>query len=238
MKEILKNLLKYIGYEIRAYNPANMPLTQIISAIKYAGCDIVFDIGANKGQFSREIREYGYSGKIVSFEPLSSVRKTLEAFADGDSSWDVHEQLAIGDQNCEIEVNISSNTVSSSILPMLETHSKVAMNSRYINTEKVSMARLDSIASRYLSTEQKLFIKIDTQGYESQVLDGAHETLKQTHGVLCELSLVSLYEGQKLWRDIIERLESEGFVLWALQRGFSDKKTGQVLQMDGIFLRI
>ena len=97
--------------------------------------------------------------------------------------------------------------------------------------------RLDSIADKYLDANSQLFLKIDTQGYEWQVLDGAIETLKRAKGVLCEVSLVPLYEGQKVWLDVIGRLESEGFLLWALQKGFVDHRTGQSLQMDAIFLR-
>lgn len=99
------------------------------------------------------------------------------------------------------------------------------------------IARLDSVANHYLTPESNLFIKIDTQGFEWQVLDGASEILQQARGVLCELSLVPLYDTQRLWRDIVDRLETEGFMLWALQKGFTDPRTGQSLQMDGIFLR-
>ena len=67
--------------------------------------------------------------------------------------------------------------------------------------------------------------------------DGAKNTISRASGIICELSLVPLYNNQRLWREIIDRLDSEGFILWALQKGFTDPKTGQSLQMDGIFLR-
>ena len=55
-------------------------------------------------------------------------------------------------------------------------------------------------------------------------------------GVLCELSLVVLYEGQHLWREMIDRLEAAGFILWGLQPGFMDQR-GRNLQCDAIFFR-
>jgi hypothetical protein len=61
--------------------------------------------------------------------------------------------------------------------------------------------------------------------------------LKRAQGVLCELSLVPLYHEQRLWRDIVDRLDQQGFMLWALQKGFTNPKTGQSLQMDGIFMK-
>lgn len=168
---------------------------------------------------------------------MSSASQKLYALANRDKDWAVHHQCAIGDHDGEIEINIAGNSVSSSILPMLRSHTDAAIGSAYVSSEKVPISRLDSIANSYLESDSNLFIKIDTQGYEWQVLDGARETLKQARGVLCELSLVPLYDGQHLWRDIIDRLESEGFMLWALQKGFTDPRTGQSLQMDGIFLR-
>lgn len=237
MKKQIIRIARNFGIEIARFIPSNSAAAQALTALEVAGINLVFDIGANEGQFAKEIREYGYIGKIVSFEPLSSARKKLLTLAAVDPSWDVHDQLAIGDNDGEIEIHIAGNSVSSSVLPMLESHSSAAVGSAYVASERVPIARLDSVACRYLTPESKLFIKIDTQGFEWQVLDGAREALQHARGVLCELSLVPLYDGQRLWRDIVDRLDAEGFMLWALQKGFTDPRTGQSLQMDGIFLR-
>lgn len=237
MKKIIKRLARNIGVEISHYLPSNCAAAQLVKALDSAGINVVFDIGANEGQFAREIREYGYAGLIVSFEPLSSARQKNLTYASLDPNWVVHDQSAIGDHDGQIEIHIAGNSVSSSVLPMLESHSSAAVGSAYVASELVPIARLDSVASRYLTSESKLFVKIDTQGFEWQVLDGARESLQHARGVLCELSLVPLYDGQRLWRDIVDRLDAEGLMLWALQKGFTDPRTGQSLQMDGIFLR-
>lgn len=237
MKTLVRKIARHLGVELTRYLPSNSSASQLARVLDMTGINLVFDIGANEGQFAREIREYGYTGQIVSFEPLSSAREKLSTLASLDPNWEVHGQTAVGDRDGEIEINISGNSVSSSILPMLDSHSSAEVGSAYIDSERVPIARLDSIAGCYLSSESKLLIKIDTQGFEWQVLDGARETLQQACGVLCELSLVPLYEDQRLWRDIVDRLDAEGFMLWALQKGFTDPRTGQSLQMDGIFLR-
>lgn len=154
-----------------------------------------------------------------------------------DKLWAVHPRSAIGDYDGDVEINISGNSVSSSVLPMTEAHSSAAENSAYISSEKVPIARLDSVVSEYISPKSRTFIKIDTQGFEWQVLDGASETLKNAQGVLCEMSLVPLYEGQHLWMDMLKRLENEGFTLWAIQRGFTDPRDGRSLQVNAIFYR-
>ena len=120
---------------------------------------------------------------------------------------------------------------------MTEAHSSAACDSAYIGSEKVPIARLDSVVSDYISPSDRFFIKIDTQGFEWQVLEGASETLKKAQGVLCEMSLVPLYEGQKLWLEMLNRFETEGFTLWAIQRGFTDPRDGRSLQVNAIFFR-
>ena len=237
LKQLVRKIARKFGIEISRYLPTSSSAAQLNKALEIAGVDVIFDIGANEGQFAKQLREYGYRGRAVSFEPLSSARLKLIALAKQDKNWIIHDQCAIGDQDGQIEINISGNSVSSSVLPILESHSSAAVGSAYVASEHVHISRLDSIANQYLEPNSNLFIKIDTQGYEWQVLDGAQETLKRAKGVLCELSLVPLYEGQRLWRDLIDRLEAEGFMLWSLQKGFTDPRTGQSLQMDAIFLR-
>ena len=241
MKQVIskgiRKTARTLGIEIVRYRPSISSAAQLNKVLEDTDINVIFDVGANEGQFARGVREYGYRGRTVSFEPLTSVRQKLLMLAERDKNWAVHEQCAIGDQDGEININVAGNSVSSSVLEMLESHSIAAVGSAYVSSERVAMARLDSFARDYLDPDSRLFIKIDTQGYEWQVLDGAQETLKQARGVLCELSLVPLYEGQHLWREIVDRLDAEGFMLWALQKGFTDPRTGQSLQMDGIFLR-
>ncbi len=86
---------------------------------------------------------------------------------------------------------------------MLESHAAAAVDSVYLAKEKVPIYRLDSIASNYLTGKENLLIKIDTQGFEWQVLDGAKETLQFARGVLCELSLVPLYEGRVFSKSVV-----------------------------------
>jgi len=237
LKKSLRKSFQMFGFDISRFHPSSCSAAQLFKALQISGVDIIFDIGANEGQFAKEIRDSGYRGKTVSFEPLSSARVKLLELAKRDKNWIIHDQCAIGDQNGQIEINIAGNSVSSSVLPMLQSHSSAAVGSAYIASERVPISRLDSVADKYLEPNSNLFIKIDTQGYEWQVLNGAHETLKRANGVLCELSLVPLYEGQRLWKDVIDRLDAEGFALWALQKGFTDPRTGQSLQMDAIFFR-
>nr|WP_255705758.1 MULTISPECIES: FkbM family methyltransferase [unclassified Ectothiorhodospira] len=206
-------------------------------ALNHFDVDLIFDVGANAGQYALEMRSIGYKGKIVSFEPLTDAHSRLLGNASKDRLWDVHERTAIGDKEGKVEINSSQNSVSSSILHMLESHKEAASTSGYIGKETVDLNTLDSIGRKYIKPNSRYYIKIDTQGFESQVLDGAKDILRDAVGVQLELSLAPLYEGQTLWRDLIDRLEREGFTLWALQQGFTNKENGRTLQTDGIFFR-
>lgn len=120
----------------------------------------------------------------------------------------------------------------------MESHSSAAERSAYVGVEKVQLFKLDSVAPAYLAKSRRPFLKIDTQGFEWQVIDGAVASLPKIHGILCELSLVPLYESQRLWMDMIQRLESEGFTLWSIQKGFTDPRDGRTLQVDTFFFRL
>jgi len=237
-KRLIQKSMHKFGWDIHQFNLNSNSSLQISKALDYFNINIIFDIGANTGQFSSELRAFSYKGEIVSFEPLSDAYLALTKNSTHDPSWKVHPRTAIGDLDGEITINISGNSQSSSVLPILEAHTSAAIDSTYIGSEKVAISRLDTISPTYLSSSSRLFIKIDTQGFEWNVLNGAEETLKHAQGILCELSLVPLYEGQRLWLDIIHRLEGEGFTLWSVNQGFIDYENGRTLQIDAIFFRL
>lgn len=237
----LNKVLKFIhavGFDLHRLSPKLNPTFQLLKALKRFEVDLVFDIGANVGQFSSELRFYGYKGNILSFEPLSKAYSELLRTSDGDSRWDVYPRCALGDHNGKAEINIAGNSESSSLLPMLDSHLSAAPHTAYVGRESVPLLTLDFVAPEYIAKFKNPFLKIDAQGFEWQVLGGAKNVLSHMRGVLLELSLIHLYEGEHLWREMIDRLESEGFTLWALQQVFTDPLHGRTLQVDGIFFRL
>jgi len=244
VKTSIKSLLRNV-FGIEVAWARNLPPSAILVPVMDLGfslrqfkIDLVLDVGANTGQFASQVRQGGYTGKIVSFEPLSRAHGELVSSSAADPMWEAHPRCALGDHNGEIEINIAGNSFSSSILPMLESHRSAAPESAYEGKESAPIKTLDTVAGQYLKDAQAPFLKIDTQGFEWLVLDGARDTLPQIKGILVELSLVPLYEGQHLWREVIDRLEAEGFTLWAFTPGFSDQASGRSLQVDGVFYRI
>lgn len=238
VKSLVRRGFKGLGLDVGRHNPMFNPTYRVNRSFDRFGIDLIFDVGANTGQFGTELRSVGYKGRIVSFEPLSTAHRELSVVAAGDSNWDVHPRGAVGDLDGTTTINIAGNSVSSSVLPMTTAHSSAAPASAFVTTEVIPIRRLDSLASSYLAGSRQPLLKIDTQGFEWQVLDGAMETLPRMKGVFCELSLVSLYEGQRLWREIIDRLQSSGFTLWSILEGFTDPRDGRTLQVDATFFRL
>jgi len=74
--------------------------------------NMVFDVGANTAQFGRKLREAGYRGRIVSFEPLSSVWDQLSAESKNDPLWEVAPPSVIGNENGKIEIHVDRNPCS------------------------------------------------------------------------------------------------------------------------------
>lgn len=238
INKVFKSLFHSFGFDLHRLRSISNPVFQLLKALNQFEVDLVFDIGANVGQFSSELRFFGYKGNILSFEPLSKAYIELLHKSEGDSKWEIYPRCALGDHNGEAEINIAGNSESSSLLPMLDSHLSAAPHTAYVDRESVPLRTLDSIAPEYIAQFKHPFLKIDTQGFEWQVLNGAQNVLPYMRGVLLEISLIPLYEGEHAWREIIDRLEHEGFTLWALQQVFTDPLNGRTLQVDGIFFRL
>ena len=234
---VINRAANLAGFDIRRLGHDSKTVRELLKGIGHFEIDLILDVGANEGQFAEELLSLGYKGRMVSFEPLSEAHRKLERAAERYSGWTVHPRCALGAHDGEVTINIAGNSVSSSILPMMASHVSASAGSAYIGAEKTPVYRLDTAAEPYLRDALRPFLKIDAQGYEWQVLDGAGEILPRMSGVLCELSLVPLYEGQRLWLDIVSRLEGEGFTLWSMHRAFTDPRDGRTLQVDAAIFR-
>ena len=234
----LKNITRNFGFEIIRFTPQASNTARLKHFLSYYKFNLVFDVGANTGQYASNLREIGYEGRIISFEPVASAHSILRLKSDKDRNWEIAPRLAIGDQDGQIEINVSEDTQCSSLLSLTDEHLGAFPNSSYTTTEKVQVVKLDTIAKNFLNGNSDItLLKIDTQGFEKQVIQGAKEILPSILGLQVELSLTQLYKEEMLYDEMISYLEQFGFSLYAIIPGFTDIKTGKMLQMDGLFLR-
>jgi len=239
----VKQLLRRVGLEVLRFDPKNvileyddLPIAGRMKLFRHYGINLVLDVGANIGQYGRDLRCNGYAGRIVSFEPLTSALARLQAAAQNDPHWQV-VPLALGDQNTRAKLNIAGNSESSSLLEMLPRHREAAPDSRYIGAEEITVRTLDSVFNEYHQADDRTYLKIDAQGYEPKILAGARESLPNIVGLQMELSFVPLYRDQMLFLEMVHLLQQSGFRLMSLEPVFRDEKTGELLQVDGIFFR-
>lgn len=237
-KLLIKKIFNNLGLEICRYNSTSSSAVQMRKLIKHHNIDLIIDVGANTGQYATSLRELSYSDRIVSFEPLSSAYEKLVQKSKKDPLWEIAPRTAIGDHDGEITINIAGNSYSSSLLPMLDSHKTACPESAYIGSQTVKITRLDRIAPSYIGDSNSVFLKIDVQGYEQQVLEGAKEILSQVKGIQLEMSLVPLYQGELLFTEMLDYMKHLGYSIYLLKPGFTDSNTGQMLQLDGIFFKL
>jgi FkbM family methyltransferase len=207
-----------------------------VHALQEHGIDTALDIGANTGQFGAALRRAGFTGRIVSVEPLAAAYERLAAVSAHDAGWTT-ERAGVGAEPGTLTINVAGNSVSSSVLPMLDRHAAAAPRSAYVATEQVPATTVDELVKRHDIEPERALLKIDVQGYEMPVLRGATGTLDRFAAVRTEMSLVALYEGQALLPDVLAELDRHGLELWTIERGFVEPATGRLLQTDGVFFR-
>ncbi len=174
----------------------------------------VVDVGANKGQFALLARYLFPNAMIHAFEPLEGPAETLENIFANDPRMKLH-RCAIGAAQTNATIHISRREDSSSLLPIGKLQVDNFPNTQEAGQKEVPVSRLDLVLSADDIVPQAL-MKIDVQGYEGQVIEGAAGLLERFRFVYCEVSFLPLYEGQELAPDIIRRLATHGFGLRAV----------------------
>jgi FkbM family methyltransferase len=231
----IRTLLRRFGWDLTEHPKPHW--RQIKGLLDHFGITLVLDIGANIGQYAGYLRDAGYAGRIVSFEPLADAHAALTRRAAGDPGWTVAPRMALGAAAGEVEINVSNDRDMSSLLELRPEILAVSPTSRTVARETVPLATLDAVYDEHARPGDRVLLKIDTQGYERQVLDGAERTLPRLAGIQLELSLVPLYDGETTWLAMIDRLARHGFEPRLIVPGYFDRHLMRLLQVDGVFFR-
>jgi FkbM family methyltransferase len=223
-------MLHRLGFDLVPYKGHYFPTRRRTEILRRLGIDFVVDVGANEGQYALELRREGYRRRIVSFEPGGDAYSVLATRLD--PLWTAH-QVALGSSVDTQTLHRSGRSWSSSLLPMTERHLSAAPDTAYVDIEEVHVRPLDSY-----DLDGRIFLKVDTQGFERPVLEGAKRSL--ANGVLAielELSPTTLYEGQALMSELVDLVYALGFVFLSVAPAFVEASTGEILQFNGIFGR-
>jgi FkbM family methyltransferase len=238
MANWIRKLVRAAGFDVVRFPYANIPtMNDYIRLLRHNRIDLIFDIGANIGQYAQETFALGYTGTIVSFEPMSKEHAILTRNSSGKKNWIVAPRMAVGDADGEITINISQNSVSSSVLQLTDYTRSVAASAQYVASEKVRLARLSSVFDEFARGATNVFVKMDVQGFEEQVLIGMEAIASRVRGIHLEFSLKPLYEGQCDMADLMSRIKGMGFSPDYFMPHTTIDKDGRLLQIDGVFYR-
>ncbi|WP_181802885.1 FkbM family methyltransferase [Streptomyces shenzhenensis] len=226
-----------LGIDVTRF-PECTPSHRLVRLLRLFDIDVVLDVGANGGQYASKLRRFGYRGRIVSFEPLHRPLEELRRKADADPSWTVFP-YALGAESATITVNVAGNEgMSSSVLPMLDRCTDACPQARYVGRQEAEQRRLDEVWPLAVRPYERVFLKLDVQGYEGAVLRGAGERIEKCSGLQMEVSCVPLYENGLLADEALTLAQRQyGMTLMAVVPEFTDPETGQMLQFDAVFFR-
>ena len=166
-RETAHALLRRLGVDVVRYPGRGSAFGRRMKLLDFHRIDVIIDVGANVGQYGRQLRDLGFKGRIVSFEPLPVAYAELSRRAGRDAAWQAFE-LAIGDHDGQAIMHVAANSVSSSLLGMLPAHLDAAPYSEFVGDIEVEMTTLSEVIDRHVDTKDRLFVKVDAQGYESR----------------------------------------------------------------------
>lgn len=236
IKKISRNLLLKAGYEVNAYNFFRSHAARRIKFLNDQKISVVLDVGANEGQYGMTIRRGGYDGRIISFEPVQIVFQTLVQRSQSDPKW-ISRNEALGDFDGHTNINLSEFSQVNSILSATGlAHTDYWKGNLQ---EKISVRQLDSIVDNLQIANDQILLKIDTQGFEENVLKGCKNLLKRDIIVFLEveLSIRPFYFGEKLFPEMLSYIRSLGFEMISMCPVHIDATRGYVLQYDCMFIR-
>ena len=185
---------------LAVFGTAQAENDRLLNLARHFGVDRIIDVGANHGQFANDMRRGGFTGIIHSFEPLRECYHYLRTVAEDDPDWRIHG-MALGDESGARAMHVANNGgLSSSFLNEIDLD--YGFDVRFVDTEEVPMQRLDDVFGQ-LDLGSKCLLKLDTQGYETFVIEGARIFLSRHRPIVfLESSLFPNYKGERLFDQV------------------------------------
>ena len=234
-----KKIAAYFGYEFTRINKnkyQNQNL-HIKALIEHHNIDLVIDVGANMGQFGIELRKSGYQGLIISFEPVKTCYKYLTSIAD--NNWLVQD-YALGDENSLQSINISNKSVFSSILETNDFGKNKFSESISINDRQdIQVKRLDEVLPKIVDNldKKKIFLKLDTQGYDLKVLKGSIGIMDFVYAMQSEISCKAIYKNTPPYFEALKEISAMGFNITGIFPLSYDDDTMELLEFDCVLTK-
>ncbi len=232
----VRKALRSTGLDVQHYHALNFPNLRRQRILEHHGIDLVIDAGANVGQYATKLRENGYQGYMLSFEPSSAAFQTLTRVASRDKRWTCRRE-AVGAKAQQSQLFVAENSVSSSLLEATPALLQSVPRARAVGQESVQVVRIDDLAAELNLSRRKSLLKLDVQGWELEALRGAQQSLGSIELVEAEQSLIPLYVGDPSLTDLLGFLAQRGFGLISIEPNTLDPRSNHVVEINAMFAR-
>jgi FkbM family methyltransferase len=206
MKRRLQNVLRRYGVEVSRYPHRSSLAARTRDVLDARGVDLVVDVGANRGQYVSFLRDdVGYGGRVVCYEPVGATFAALAATTDARVEC---RRKALGAVPGRAQIHVSTASDLSSFLAPSELGvATFAEGFRAAGEEEVEVGTL---ATERLDGS-RLFLKLDTQGFDLDVLAGGGDALDKVVAVQLEVSQLPIYERMPSLQDSVAAVRGYGF---------------------------
>jgi FkbM family methyltransferase len=233
----MKQLRKLAKHALGRFGLGKIHHPSFARFMAHRGIQNVVDVGANTGHFATDLREMGYRGRIVSLEPNPEVFQILEQRTRRDPLWDAY-CLGAGDVAGEMPISVTESSVFSSFKRPSAYSAGKFVGVREVRREMVPVVRLDEFLAERPEYLSRTYLKIDTQGFEEEVLIGAGSCLDAIDAIQVELALRPLYEGQETLVPMTQWMADRDFhIVMAKENGF-DWQEFSLLELDVVIAKI
>jgi FkbM family methyltransferase len=238
--KLVQRVLKSAGMELVPYPPCDWVAARNIlrNVLNKLAIDCVLDVGANRGQYGSMLRDIGYRGRILSFEPVGANFEALTACAAGRGPWNCLH-YALGAADGQAEINVADEDVFSSFLKPREDSQARFPRNKVARMETVQVRRLDGVLDELNAglAAPRTYLKMDTQGFDLEVLAGATGVLKSILALQTEVSFRPIYHGMPSYQDSLREFQAQGFEVVDFMPVNRERDGLRVIEMDCVMAR-
>ncbi|MEF8712009.1 MAG: FkbM family methyltransferase [Accumulibacter sp.] len=235
--KLVPALAGLFGYDAISRRKNHLQLDRhLLHVLDKHAIDTVIDVGANAGQFSLRLRAAGFAGRIEAFEPIPAMARALAEQFAADRLFTAHS-CGLAEQDGAMELNILAGSDFSSFLKTNEKSEQYFPHRTGLKEIiEVPVRRLDGIEG-IAAPDNRLLLKLDTQGFDLKVFSGATALLPQIRAVLIECSVIPLYEGTPGFIESLSVFEEAGFLPSGFFPVSRDKTTLAIIEFDCMLVR-
>jgi FkbM family methyltransferase len=237
--KIHHNIAALFGYELIKRRNLDTLNQHLENVLKKHRINCIIDVGANTGQYGNTLRRIGFKGHILSFEPVESTFAQLEIASHLDNDWQIF-RVALGAEDTNMKINRTDSSEFSSFLnPNTQGKALFPKKIKLMAQEDVQVTTLASLWPQLMAgiENPRVLLKMDTQGFDLEVLSGAEEVLEDILVLQSEVSIQPIYKSMPNYKTALSCFEKHGFELSGMFLVSRDKDSLRAIEYDCVMLR-